>query len=1075
MANRRNFNENTRVQVPAAMHLVRLGYKYLSNIGEFDYDPNTNLLTKIFLRSLKNLNPEMDAFELDRTYDDLLRTLDNEDLGREFFQKITATSGVKYIDFEHPEKNQWHVTTEFTCENQKTHDNFRPDLTVFINGLPLAFIEVKKPFNREGIMAERNRIDTRMRNKAFLRFFNATQFMIFSNNEEYNTDSQVPISGAFYSTISSKKAFFNVFREEDKDLLQKSGYKPAVADEVEHEILIHRNCPQLKALPEYQTNQHPDTPTNRIITSMLSRERFLFILRYGIAYVNQTIELEGGQKVTELQKHIMRYQQLFATYAIRKGLDKGITGGIVWHTQGSGKTALSYYNVKSLTDYFAKKNTPVKFYFVVDRLDLLEQASSEFAMRGLIVRQAQSREELMADFHDNTVRHNAEGKPEIMVVNIQKFATDHQRISKKEVYSTNLRRIFFIDEAHRGYSPEGSFLANLFEADQQAIKIALTGTPLIKSERESWRVFGDYIHTYYYDKSISDGYTLKLMREDIETVYKEEITAILDRLTSEVKVKKNDIEHNTIIEHDSYLRPVLRYILRDIKRSRIQQDSPHMAGMIVCETNPQAREVFRLLQEEYDTLQEKPTITKYIEMDPQPFGNVAESVAMYGRKPDLRSVLILHDEGDKLERKGSIEEFKKTENIDFLIVNAMLLTGFDAPRLKKLYLMRKLDGHNLLQALTRVNRPYRDFKYGYVVDFANIKENFVETNNMYMRELNRTNERSEDGDILTGDGAGNALMVSNEEILQKMRDIKSTLFQYATENAEEFSRQIEEISDKEQLYRLRHALEEAKALSNQVRSFGDDELKERFDTMEIDSVPSLISEVSHRIQRINLLDSTDHKADVSGIIREALSMLEFEVKKRGNEELQIVYNDLKERYDNVEHEFSLNFDTEEEAYITLSEDFRRYFARKGFTPDTVAEAREDIDYMDAVMEKIKKINRANAVLRAKYKGDEKYVRIHKRVREENERRDQATPKQKPIISHNEMEIANGLNAIKKVVDEQVYLDYGKMLNQGFFDQLVMMNLATQLHRLKVEAVREDRNWLRNRLVSEYLDGYRMGM
>ena len=100
--------------------------------------------------------------------------------------------------------------------------------------------------------------------------------------------------------------------------------------------------------------------------------------------------------------------------------------------------------------------------------------------------------------------------------------------------------------------------------------------------------------------------------------------------------------------------------------------------------------------------------------------------------------MILHDEGDKLERKGSIEEYKKKESIDFLIVNNMLLTGFDAPRLKKLYLCRKLDGHSLLQALTRVNRPFRDFKYGYVVDFANIKENFVETNNRYLEELNRT-------------------------------------------------------------------------------------------------------------------------------------------------------------------------------------------------------------------------------------------------------------------------------------------------------------------------------------------------
>ena len=251
---------------------------------------------------------------------------------------------------------------------------------------------------------------------------------------------------------------------------------------------------------------------------MLSKERLLFILRYGIAYVEKKkkIEKDGKEEeITELQKHIMRYQQLFATYAIRASLDKGVKGGIIWHTQGSGKTALSYYNVKSLTDYYAKQNVAVKFYFIVDRLDLMEQSTSEFAERGLIVYNASDRQALMDDFSDNSATRNSEGKPEIMVVNIQKFATDHHRIKKSEIYSTNLKRIFFIDEAHRGYSPEGSFLANLFEADKDSIKIALTGTPLIREERESWRVFGDYIHKYYYDKSISDGYTLKLMREDI--------------------------------------------------------------------------------------------------------------------------------------------------------------------------------------------------------------------------------------------------------------------------------------------------------------------------------------------------------------------------------------------------------------------------------------------------------------------------------------------------------------------------------------------------------------------------------
>lgn len=1063
MANRSNFNENTRVQVPAAMHLVRLGYKYLSEIKEEDYDKTSNILTLPLQLALFRLNPGIQAHEVEEFREELIRTLANDDLGMEFYKKLTATSGIKLIDFDDPANNSWHCTTEFTCENTNTGDNFRPDITIFVNGLPLVFIEVKKPFNREGIMAERNRIETRMKNRAFRTFFNITQFMIFSNNEEYDDESLVPISGGFYATTSKGKAFFNVFREEDGDLLAKSGYKSFVSEDVEHQILKHRNCLQLRSLPEYKTNQRPDSPTNRILTSMLSRERLLFLLRYGIAYVNKTYENKQGEKVRELQKHIMRYQQFFATKAIRRDLDKGITGGIIWHTQGSGKTALSYYNVKSLTNYFAQKSIPVKFYFVVDRIDLLEQASDEFSQRGLIVRTAQSREELLNDFADNTVVTNAEGRPEIMVVNIQKFATDHKRISKREVYSTNLRRIFFIDEAHRGYSPEGSFLANLFQADQQAIKIALTGTPLIREERESWRVFGSYIHTYYYDKSIADGYTLKLMREDIETIYKEEITEILDRLTKDIQVKKSDIDHNVIIEHESYLRAILRYIVRDLQRSRVQQDSPHMAGMIVCETNKQAREMYRLVNLYYNL------DNKYSE-DNSISRVAAQPVFAIGNHKSINATLVLHDEGDKLERKGSIDEFKKKTTTDLLIVNAMLLTGFDAPRLKKLYLLRKLDGHNLLQALTRVNRPYGDFRYGYVVDFANIKENFVETNNMYMRELNRTNEQTGD-DTQTGEGAGNALMVSNDEIIRQMRDIKEVLFQYATDNAEEFSQQLESITDKEQLYSLRHKLEEAKSLTNQVRSFGDDDLRERFGQMQIDSIPSLISEVNHRIERINLLHSTDHRADVTGIIREALSMLDFDFHKRGDEELQIVYNDLRERYDNVEREFSQNIDHEEEAFISLSEDFRRYFARRGFTPDTVQEAREDIDYMDAVMEKIRKINRANSVLRSKYKDDEKFVRIHKRIKEENVRRDSETPPQRPLISKSDLEIANGLNKVKESIDQQIWLDYNKMGNPGFFDQMVMSSTATQLRQLHIEATREDRIWIRSHIASEYLNNY----
>lgn len=513
-----SFTENTRVQVPAALHLCRLGYTYLDDIS--DYNPDTNILTGIFLRSLRRLNPELDETGSHQMLDKIVGMLRNDDLGKEFYTILSANSGLKLVDFENADNNEWHVTTEFTCENSDTGDSFRPDITCFVNGLPLAFIEVKKPNNHDGILAERDRINKRMSNKAFRRFINITQLMIFSNNQEYDNDNRVPIQGAFYCCISENKAFFNVFREADKNFVSSYPYEE-VSEELEKRVLKHRNCVVIKNLPDYQTNKEPSTPTNRILTSMLSKERFLFLLRYGFAYVNKTTEEDDGSKKVSLEKHVMRYQQLFASLAIRRKLAAGVKSGIIWHTQGSGKTALAYYSVRSLTDFYAQRQTAVKFYFIVDRIALMEQASDEFAARGLIVRTANSRNELMKDFRSIDPVENSVGKPEIMVVNIQKFKEDSEKIQLDNSYSTSLQRVFFIDEAHRGYNPEGSFLANLLEADKDAVKIALTGTPLLKEERESWRVFGNYIDTYYYDKSISDGYTLKLMREPIETVYKE--------------------------------------------------------------------------------------------------------------------------------------------------------------------------------------------------------------------------------------------------------------------------------------------------------------------------------------------------------------------------------------------------------------------------------------------------------------------------------------------------------------------------------------------------------------------------
>jgi len=161
---------------------------------------------------------------------------------------------------------------------------------------------------------------------------------------EYDLESIEPIQGAFYSSTSYASANFNCFREEETfDLLTLLAPDD---DELENEVLKDNNLATIKHTSEFNTNKNPNSPTNRLLTSLFCRDRLAMLLKYGLAYV---------QEPKGLEKHIMRYPQLFATKAIEHTLENGVKKGIIWHTQGSGKTALSFYNVHYLTDYFQQK------------------------------------------------------------------------------------------------------------------------------------------------------------------------------------------------------------------------------------------------------------------------------------------------------------------------------------------------------------------------------------------------------------------------------------------------------------------------------------------------------------------------------------------------------------------------------------------------------------------------------------------------------------------------------------------------------------------------------------------------
>lgn len=353
-------------------------------------DEDTNIFVDLLCTAINRINgTEYTVEDIRKIVSELKIVHDNDDLGKGFYSiLLNGYNGIKLIDFDdvRGEKNSFSVVTELTYKNGA--DEFRPDIIPLINGIPLAFIEVKKPNNKNGIKAEYDRMNTRVRNKKFRRFINLTQIMVFSNNSPYDDNEVTPLEGAFYAASSYEKLFFSHFREEDLRLISSV---PATDEETENYILKDNNLVSIKYTPEYETNSAIDTPTNSIITSLFSFSRILTILKYAIAYVEKT----DDNGITHFEKHLMRYPQLFATKAIEDKLNQGVRNGIIWHTQGSGKTALAFYNVRYLTDYYQKQGVIAKFYFVVDRLDLLTQEANEFRARGLQVEEIDSKDDFI--------------------------------------------------------------------------------------------------------------------------------------------------------------------------------------------------------------------------------------------------------------------------------------------------------------------------------------------------------------------------------------------------------------------------------------------------------------------------------------------------------------------------------------------------------------------------------------------------------------------------------------------------------------------------------------------------------
>jgi type I restriction enzyme R subunit len=500
---------------------------------------------------------------------------------------------------------------------------------------------------------------------------------------------------------------------------------------------------------------------------------------------------------------------------------------------------------------------------------------------------------------------------------------------------------------------------------------------------------------------------------------------------------------------------MLNYIIDDFEKSRSALNESTIGGMVICDSSEQAQQMFEIFQTRLGQkvgTQNTQIQGNSTEKSPMGSAPILSYVNQLKQENKVKSgALILHDIGSKKERKDWIEDFK-TGKIDLLFVYNMLLTGFDAHRLKKIYLGRVIRKHNLLQTLTRVNRPYKNSLYGYVVDFIDISKEFDATNKAYFDEL-----QAELGDEFEN---YSHLFKTTEEITQEIEEIKDILFRFDLENTEIFSQQVSQIQDRASVLALKKALSDARSLYNLIRLQGKYEILKQLDFQKLNQ---LYYETSNHLNLLNLKRSIESSTDTTNLLNEALENTLFLFTKVGEKEL-VLADKLKNILRKTREALIDNFDQQDPKFITLKEELERLFKKKKLNEVTQKEMNAHIEELNTIHEKAKELNRQNNLLRIKYHGDVKYSRTHKRLLE------RGTP---PIT---ERQIFGSLSDIKQEADNLVLQNTQLLKNENYFDRMMMPLVIEKFQKNCKTTTLSTNNFhtINSLVVTEYINEFTSG-
>lgn len=717
-----DFDEVKQSQLPFVELLINLGYQYISSedvLVQRGHEKSRFLLKNIAVDALTQINSyehegrshsfspkdvldaveELEATPLEglidtskKIYHTIMTTTGGKTI-KVFHGGKSVSKSFKYIDFANPEKNQFHVTVEYQASGR---GEIRPDIVCFVNGIPFVVIE-----NKKASVDVEMAIDQMVRNQQLEycpKLFVFPQLLIATNSSELR-----------YGTTLTPKKFYAIWKEKEISPAELDAYIEAHIQKPINSATHQQLCADLKIYEKAsQSTDRLITAQDRGIVALLKPKRLLDIAKNNIIY-------DAGIK------KIMRYQQFFAVHKMLTRIESLVesptgqrrSGGLLWHTQGSGKSLTMVMFVKALIDYAGIQNPRV--LIVTDRKDLDTQIETTFRNCGLKkgVIKASSGQHLLDLIKQKNLN--------VITTLVHKF--DSASKNRADFCDTDKNIFVLVDEAHRTQSG----LANL-EMNRilpNACYIGFTGTPLLRSERESWRKFGGYIDKYTIDDAREDKIVLDLVYEGryVDLVENKDqidrrVERLLEDLDDEAKVELQKIVNTKIIK-DNPQR--IAEIANDIERHYISQfQGTGLKAQVVAPSKFSAV----LMQKAFEFSTKVQTALV-----------ISGENGIVDEADEHKKEVIQYLEQSKAKyqslesyEKEVIESFKHNdEGIEIIIVVDKLLTGFDAPRNTVLYLAKDLKDHNLLQSIARVNRLFENKVLpktsGFIIDYSENAKN----------------------------------------------------------------------------------------------------------------------------------------------------------------------------------------------------------------------------------------------------------------------------------------------------------------------------------------------------------------